>query len=281
MADFKIGLQLYSVKDYMEKDVEATLKAVSEMGYECIEFAGYFGKTAEEMKALCQKYNLIPISAHHVHRPILEDLEGMTDYLKEVGVKYCAVPALHSEDMTTEYDKLIADFKRISEVMAQKDIKLMFHNHTIEFFNKQGDEVFIHKFFEDLKGYCGPEFDLCWVHYAGADPIEYIEKYKADEEIVHLMDFDCTKLPEGNIYELEDGKGLKYGVERNKAEDGFESRPVGFGRQNIPKLLEAIEKTNIKYVIIENEVWHEDPTDTETTLSDAKKIREYLKSIGY
>ena len=53
MSEIKIGLQLFSVKDFMEKDVEATLKAVSEMGYECVEFAGYFGKTAEEIKALC------------------------------------------------------------------------------------------------------------------------------------------------------------------------------------------------------------------------------------
>ena len=52
MSRFKLGLQLYSVRDFMEQDMEATLKAVSEMGYECVEFAGYFGKTAEEVKAL-------------------------------------------------------------------------------------------------------------------------------------------------------------------------------------------------------------------------------------
>ena len=281
MADFKIGLQLYSVKDYMEKDVEETIKQIAQMGYECVEFAGYFGKTAKEIKEICHKYGIEPISAHHVHRPILEDLEGLTDYLKEVGIKYCAVPALEIEDMTTQYEKLIADFKKISEVMAAKGIKLMFHNHTAEFFAKQGEEVFIHKFFNDLKGYCGPEFDLCWVHYAGANPVEYIEKYADSEEIIHLMDFDCKNLPHGNVYELEDGKGFKYGVERIKSEDGFESMPVGYGRQNIPMLLEAIEKTNIKYVIIENEVWHLDEDDTETTLSDANKIREYLKTIGY
>ena len=281
MSEIKIGLQLFSVKDFMEKDVEATLKAVSEMGYECVEFAGYFDKSAEEMKALCEKYNLEPVSCHHVHRPILEDLEGLTDYMAKVGMKYCAVPALMPEDMTTEYNKLIADFKKISEVMASKGIKLMFHNHTIEFFEKQRDEVFIHKFFEDLKGYCAPEFDVCWVHYAGANPIEYIKKYKDSEEIIHLMDFECTALPEGNVYDLNDGKGFKYDVERIKADDGFEARPVGHGRQNVKALMEAIEKTNIKYVIIESERWHTDPDDPETTLTDAKKCIDTLKKLGY
>ena len=45
MKDFKIALQLYSVRDHMEKDMDATLKAVKEMGYDYVEFAGYFDKT--------------------------------------------------------------------------------------------------------------------------------------------------------------------------------------------------------------------------------------------
>ena len=59
-----IGLQLYSVRDALNNDFEGTLKAVSEMGYDGVEFAGIAGKSAEEVKALCKKYNLIPISAH-------------------------------------------------------------------------------------------------------------------------------------------------------------------------------------------------------------------------
>ena len=50
MKKFKVGLQLYSVRDQMEKDMEGTLKAVKEMGYDYVETAGYFGKSAEEKK---------------------------------------------------------------------------------------------------------------------------------------------------------------------------------------------------------------------------------------
>ena len=57
MKKFKIGLQLYGVRDKMEKDMDATLKAVKEMGYECVEFAGYFDKTPDEIKAMLEKYN--------------------------------------------------------------------------------------------------------------------------------------------------------------------------------------------------------------------------------
>ena len=60
----KIGVQLYSVRDEMERDFEGTLKRVKDMGYDCVEFAGLFGRSAAEVKALCDAYGLIPISAH-------------------------------------------------------------------------------------------------------------------------------------------------------------------------------------------------------------------------
>ena len=108
-----------------------------------------------------------------------------------------------------------------------------------------------------------------------APPAQSVDAYtQAEWYALVAKEFDLA-------YDLEDGKGFKYGVERIKADDGFESKPVGYGRQNVKEILEAIEKTNIKYVIIENEVWHTEEGDTETTLSDAKKIREYLKTIGY
>ena len=50
MKKFKVGVQLYSVRDAMEKDMDATLKAIKEMGYDYVEFAGYFGKSATKIK---------------------------------------------------------------------------------------------------------------------------------------------------------------------------------------------------------------------------------------
>ncbi|MBR7078204.1 MAG: sugar phosphate isomerase/epimerase, partial [Clostridia bacterium] len=64
MNKFPIGLQLYSVRDDLAADFEGTLKAVAEMGYDGVEFAGLCGKSAEEAKALCEKYGLVPVSAH-------------------------------------------------------------------------------------------------------------------------------------------------------------------------------------------------------------------------
>ena len=64
MSNLKVGLQLYSLRGKMEQDMEGTLKAVKEMGYDYVEFAGYFGKSAEEVKAILDKYDLKCISVH-------------------------------------------------------------------------------------------------------------------------------------------------------------------------------------------------------------------------
>ena len=64
MKAFKLGVQLYSVRDDAAKDIEGTLKAVKAMGYDGVELAGLYGKTPEELKALAESVGLEIISAH-------------------------------------------------------------------------------------------------------------------------------------------------------------------------------------------------------------------------
>jgi len=89
MKKFKIGLQLYSIHADVEADMESALRKVKEMGYDCVEFAGYFDKTAEEVKSLLEKYDLEGISAHH-GIDFFDDY-GAVDYLKTIGAKYVAI----------------------------------------------------------------------------------------------------------------------------------------------------------------------------------------------
>ena len=77
----KIGVQLYSVRTDLDQDFEGTLKAVSELGYDGVEFAGLCGKTPTEVAELCKKYNLEPISAHVPFVTLNGDTEKvMADY---------------------------------------------------------------------------------------------------------------------------------------------------------------------------------------------------------
>ena len=92
MKKFHVGIQLYGLRNTMAADFEGTLKAVADMGYEYVEFAGYYGKSAEEIKALLDKYNLKCISVHQGLDFYDEDADKAAEFLKTFGVKYSVIP---------------------------------------------------------------------------------------------------------------------------------------------------------------------------------------------
>ena len=83
-----LAIQLYSVRDDMEKDFEGTVKKIKELGYEGVEFAGLFGKTGLEVKALCDELDLVPVSAHVPYYDMLENPEAVLKDYQDLGCKY-------------------------------------------------------------------------------------------------------------------------------------------------------------------------------------------------
>ena len=85
MANMKIGVQLYSVRDAMSEDFEGTLQKVAAMGYEYVEFAGYYDKTSEEIKAILDKYSLKCISVHQGLERFEEDADREIAFLRALA----------------------------------------------------------------------------------------------------------------------------------------------------------------------------------------------------
>ena len=274
MSRFKIGLQLYTIRDEMKKDVEGTLKKVADMGYECVEFAGYFGYAAKDLNALCKKYNLEPISVHQGYNTFLEEPKETVEYLKELGVKYCALPWMDSKLFTESYSDTAENIRKIGALVKENGMKLMYHNHDFEFYSKQGDKFTLDALYADIPSdILIPEIDVCWVHYAGQNPVEYVKKYGSIMKILHLKDFECKNLASGPVYELIGDDNSK----NNKEDNGFEFRPVGHGRQDIKAIVKAAEDTAVDYLIVEQDAH----TSGNTDLEDAKISIDYLRSIGY
>lgn len=276
MKKFNVGLQLYSVRSAMEKDMYGTLKAVKEMGYDYVEFAGYFGKTAEEVKAMLDELGLKAISVHQGYELFLEKGQEAVDYLKTIGAKYCAVPWMGPEKHKGEegFDKAMEDITKVSKLLKANGITMLYHNHDFEF-EKFDDKFKLDWLYETLSSdIIQTEIDTCWVHYAGYNPSEYLIKYTGRAPIVHLKDFVCEKLGNGPVYALIDGDG-KESEKPSKEETGFKFAPCGTGRQNFAEILEAAEKAGAEYVIVEQDDTYDVPC-----LDAVKQSREYLKTLG-
>lgn len=274
MKQFKVGLQLYSVRDAMEKDMDATLKAVKETGYDYVEFAGYFGKTAEEVKALLDKYELKAISVHQATDLFEKEGKAAVDYLNTIGVEYSAIPWYDKNELYNNWDETVKKFAEVSKLLKAGEIQLMYHNHDFEFVKIDGEYV-LDKLYRTLDAETlMPEIDTCWVHYAGVDPSEYVRKYAGRIKVLHLKDFVCKKLGGGPVYALidEDGNEIK---NASKEDNGFKFTPVGSGIQNWNEILTAADEAGVEYVIVE-----QDDSYETCSLEAAKMSRDYLKSLG-
>lgn len=277
MKKFKVGLQLYSVRDKMEADMEQTLKAVKEMGYDYVEFAGYFGKSAEEVKALLDKYELECPSVHQGYEVFIEKPEDNVKYLKTIGAKYCAVPWMGMEKQkgNPDFEKAVEEIKNVAKLLKDNGIQMLYHNHDFEF-EKFEDKYLFDWLYETVGlDLLKPEIDTCWVKYAGEDPCAYLEKYNDYIDVVHLKDFVCKEFANGPVYALIDNSGKENAPKKTQEENEFKFKHIGGGLQNFKEILASAEKAGAEYVIVEQDQWYD-----EDSLELAKKSREYLKSLG-
>ena len=273
MKKFHVGIQLDGVRKAMEADFEGTLKAVADMGYEYVEFAGYYGHTADEIKGLLDKYGLKCISVHQGLDFYDKNPDAAAEFLKSFGVKYSVIPWYGVEKLagSDEWKKSAERFKSVGEVLKAHGMKLGYHNHDFEFEKFEGK--YLHDYiFEELGDLIDPELDTCWVHYAGINPADKIREFSGRVEIVHLKDFICKELGGGPAYDLIDNSGKGLG-KKSREDNGFQFRPLGQGRQNFAEILEACEEAGTEIVIVEQDQTYDLPE-----LEAAKISRDYLRN---
>lgn len=273
---FSVALQIYSVRDFAEKDLKGTLMKVKEMGYDGIEFAGLYGHEPAEVKAMLDEIGLTPISAHVPLDDMLKDPDNVIGAYAEIGCKYIAVPYI-TEDRrpgTNGFAQTIKDVETVAAVAQKFGIQMLYHNHDFEFVKVDGEyglDLLYNSIPEDL---LKTEIDTCWVNVAGEDPADYVRKYTGRAPIVHLKDFVMSdkEKPE-QLYELI---GIETEKKEEKGEEAFGFRPVGYGVQDFPAILKASEEAGAEWVIVEQD----QPSLGKTSLECAAMSREYLKKLG-
>lgn len=269
----KLGLQLYSVREDLEKDFFGTLEKVKALGYEGCEFAGTYGKTAEEIRNKCSELDLVPISAHVAYGDIMQDINATVKMYKEIGCKYIVIPYL-PEDLrygTEKYPEVVENIKIIGKACQENGIVLLYHNHDFEFAKDENGSYVLDVLYSEIdKELLQTEIDTCWVNVAGEDPCDYVRKYTGRAPIVHLKDFDGEK--NANMYEL-------IGIESKKVEvkNTFEFRPLGYGKQNIQAIVDAAKDAGAEWIIAEQD----NPSMGLSRMECAEKSIEYMKNINY
>jgi sugar phosphate isomerase/epimerase len=185
----RVGAQLYTVRDAMQKDFEGTLAKVAAIGYKEVEFAGYFDKSPQQIKEILSRNGLTSPSAHIDYPSLTGDawakaIEGA----KTIGHDYL-INAWVDESVRKEpgsWKRIAETYNRAGEISKKSGIQFAYHNHNFEFEPVDGKLPY-----DFLLETCDPklvqmEMDLCWITSAGKDPLDYFRRYPGRFPLVHV-----------------------------------------------------------------------------------------------
>ena len=269
----KIGIQMYTLREFGDKDLPGTLEGVKRLGYDAVEFAGYNGLAADELKRLCNELGLAIISTHYSLDNFENSIEDAVAYHKALGLPFLAIPWMAADRGPggEKYEETKALIEASAAALKEAGIQMLYHNHDFEFTALEDGTLAIDRLYQDIPDLL-PEFDTCWVKYAGYDPVKYINAYKGRTPVIHLKDYVGHKDTKP-AYALIDKDGKAVGGDEAETKT-FAFRPVGQGIQDIPAIVRAGIASGCGAFIVEQDDCYGDAWGA------AEQSLQYLRSIG-
>jgi sugar phosphate isomerase/epimerase len=201
--DQPLGLQLFAIRAELTKDFNGTLHRVAAMGFKEIEFAGYFGKTAQELKSVADSLNLRCISGHHGGADLETRSDEILDFANTLGLQciVCSTPkSLNAENKKLPWNELMHSFtpddwkanaeifNRFGEKARKRNIQFAYHNYCTEF-RPQGDFVPYDELMRLTdKQFVKIQLDCGWAEAASVSSLALLRKYKDRVVSLHLKD---------------------------------------------------------------------------------------------
>lgn len=247
----KIGVQLYTVRAEMAKDFDGSLKKIAELGFKEVEFAGYYNRTPQQIKALLTQLGLDAPSAHIPLADLRNNLTKTIEGAKVMGHRYIVCPFLMPNERKTldQYKELFATLNKAGAECKKAGIQLAYHNHDFEFTPIDGKVPYDLMLAETDKNLVKMELDLYWIVKANQDPLAYMKKHPDRFALFHVKDLDKT--PNRGITE------------------------VGHGVIDFKTIFAKAPKGAIKHYLIEQDVCPGSPFDS------LKFSIDYLKKLEF
>jgi sugar phosphate isomerase/epimerase len=210
-----VGIQLWSVRDAMEKDAKGTLKAIAGHGYKLVEPFGYrdggwFGLPAHDFKSVVKDLGMKMPSCHYFLTSknmdrktgqMNDEFKQMVSAAKTIGNKYFVLPYMLPDEQNPETVKVLVEMmNRAGEYCKQAGLQFAYHNHAFEF-QKQVDGK---KMYEYILDNTDPklvkmEMDMGWVHRANERPQTWMQKYPGRFPLSHMKDMESIEADTSTI----------------------------------------------------------------------------------
>jgi sugar phosphate isomerase/epimerase len=246
----RIGIQLYSVRQEMQRDMPATLARIADIGYREVEFAGYFGRTPAQVRQLLDQNHLSAPSTHLGFDLLGTDKwDKALDDAAAIGHEYATI-AWIPENLRKDWRRIADQFNQAGEAARKKGLRFAYHNHDFELKSTEATkplDILLANTDPALVSY---EMDVYWVTFAGADPKAYLRQYPTRFAMLHLK--DSAGPPDNKMVDVGTGKIDFAGILR----------------------LDADQRQSVKHVFVE----HDQPADP---FAFAKNSFDFLKKLEY
>ncbi len=245
-----LGLQLYSVRQQLAKNYEGTLSEIASLGYGEVEAAGFYGRSAADVKQAMRKANLGCVSAHYPYVELQKKFDEVLAFNKELGVEYliCSSPGFktpaapdasgHARLLTLDDWRWNAEqFNRMGEKTSAAGMRFGYHNHTREFTLTDGVVPYTELLRLTDPSKVTLELDCGWAIVAGVRPVDLLRDHPGRFSMLHVKDF---KAAGGAQAEAHDPTVTELGM-----------GSIDYG----PILQQAAKTQKIKHMFVEQEAF--------------------------
>ena len=200
----KIGLQLYTLRESVAKDLPGVLSQIAKAGYSELEMFGlsaenkFFGYAVKETAELLKQNNLTSPSGHYMPEKFLfnngngDDVKNLCDVANQLGSSYLIIPWMSEEkrDTIDKYKALAERINKAGEMCKSANLQLAYHNHDFEFKDFNGEHGYDILLKNTDSNLVKMEMDIYWVVRAGYDPIALFKSNPGRFHLWHVKDMN-------------------------------------------------------------------------------------------
>ena len=247
----RIGIQLYTVRRDLARDVEGTLARLAEIGFQEVEFAGYPKGTAASLRAILDRHRLSAPSSHVSLQSLRGEWDRTLDEAAALGQRYIVVAWVDASERRTidDWKRIAALFNRSAESAQSRKIQFAYHNHDFELAPIEGQLGYDVLLAETDPKLVRFEMDIYWITKGGKDPLDYFARYPGRFPLLHVKDMDAT------------------------ARKGFAD--LGTGVIDFKRVFQRAKQAGVRHYFYEQDVTPGSPFDS------ARIALDYLKGLRF